>query len=158
MDTTTFSGYEPPMIRSRSANSSTTTFKDPSDLEQTKPKTLRLPSACFESAGQQLLAGGSDIVIAENVSLDSYLNYAEQDDKHPVRFRLENGTILAHEVPSHPHAAAQGRVTKWIDQLLDHVDQLPTVNMIVGPNSVYEPDVAFRPLRRPRPPAAQGMN
>jgi len=101
----------------------------------------------------------SEIIIAENVSLEDYSRFRKSHQKSPVRLCLMDGRIIAYEVPLDPHILVVGKVMAsmviWNDQDLEYG---PEMTMKVGPASQVEPDMMARPVRRPFPPAGQGAN
>lgn len=135
-----------------------------------KPKILRLPKSILDSAKAALLAfnreeertdvGPREIIVAKDVSLDSYLQYRERD-KLPVhvRMRLVDGRIAIYEAPDYMHASVQVAVhfvmKGW--NLL-HLSSFTDVDMIVGQNASYTADIAQLPRNRAQPPAGLGAN
>ncbi|CAG8452840.1 10227_t:CDS:2 [Ambispora gerdemannii] len=82
-------------------------------------------------------ANQKGIVVANNVSVKTYI----------------------YEVPLDPHAMVQGELSvvmgNWNRRLLSVIGE---VDIIVGPRSVYRPDLSIRPNRRQRPPFRQAIN
>ncbi|PKK59418.1 hypothetical protein RhiirC2_794861 [Rhizophagus irregularis] len=147
-------------------------------LQPTREKRLHLSSAAINSAREKLLTfqkareegeeveeeeeegytGSREIVIKENVSLEKYLQYRENNAISSVRMYLYNGYIKIYEVPSFAHSAAIGRITglmnRWNDQDLEYGTD---ATMILGQNAAKEPDSWVRPAHRPDPPAGSGQ-
>ncbi len=104
--------------------------------------------------------GSREITIKENVLLEEYLRYRENDSHLSVRLYLHDGKIKAYEIPTFPHgalsAAIIGLMFTWNHQDLRYGTDS---TMIVGTNSAKEPDSWVRPIRRPRPsPGTQAAN
>ncbi|CAG8649511.1 uncharacterized protein OCT59_007715 [Rhizophagus irregularis] len=98
------------------------------------------------------------VILAENISLESFQNFCETEPKLPVKIRLVNGTIVAYEVTLTPHGSAvcnvNGLAYDWSKQLLGAFAE----DLIVGPNSYFIADLTFRPRRLPPPPPDQACN
>ena len=54
--------------------------------------------------------GSREITIKENVSLEKYLHYRENNVITSVRMYLHNGKIKIYEIPSFAHATVAGRI------------------------------------------------
>ncbi|CAB5394807.1 unnamed protein product [Rhizophagus irregularis] len=70
------------------------------------------------------------VILAENISFESFQNFCETEPKLPVKIRLVNGTIVAYEVTLTPHGSAV----------------------------YFIADLTFRPRRLPPPPPDQACN
>ena len=65
---------------------------------KTRPRFLRLMPTRLQSAHQTIAAGGTDFFLAKNISLESYVSYAEYHRGGlPIHMRLEAGEVLAME-------------------------------------------------------------
>jgi hypothetical protein len=97
--------------------------------------------------------GSRMITIKENVSLKKYLYYHENNEISSVRMYLHNGNVKIYEVPSFTRSATAGCIiglmSRWNDQDLDYGTN---ATMILGQNTVKEPDCWVRPIYRPDPP------
>ncbi|CAG8723066.1 23373_t:CDS:1 [Racocetra persica] len=98
------------------------------------------------------------VIIAENVSLETYIKYCKAERKPPVSIRLVDGNIQAYEVPLTSHAVVSNEISflirNWSNQLIGANNE----DLIVGPNSYYTADLTIRPRNLPRAPAGQRPN
>ncbi|UZO04478.1 uncharacterized protein OCT59_024864 [Rhizophagus irregularis] len=142
--------------------------------QPTRPPTrLHLSSAAIESAREKLLTfqkareegeeveeeeeegytGSREITIKENVSLEEYLRYRENNVHASVRMYLWDGKIIIYEVPSTPHAEVTGEIigmlAAWNRQDFRYGTEANT-NLGQGRNK--EPDAYVRPKHRNPPP------
>ncbi|CAG8597546.1 15944_t:CDS:1, partial [Dentiscutata heterogama] len=62
------------------------------------------------------------IIIAKNVSLETYTEYCKAERKLPVKIRLIDGNIIAYEVPLTDHGVVVSKflilINNWDDQLI----------------------------------------
>ncbi|GBB97658.1 hypothetical protein RclHR1_03030002 [Rhizophagus clarus] len=122
---------------------------------------LSLSQELLNSAKERLL--GQDppaegVVLARNISLESYQKFCEAEKNLPVKIRLVNGEIIAYELPLGPHGTAAFHVgalmNKWCNQITGTAEE----DIKVAPNSYFTADMTFRPRRLPTPPANQACN
>ncbi|GBB89479.1 hypothetical protein RclHR1_16180005 [Rhizophagus clarus] len=161
----------------KSSQQSSQLTPQPSDSSQltfqpTREKRLHLSSAAIESAREKLLTfqkareegeevneeeeegytGSREITIKENVPLEEYLRYRENNMNTSVRMYLCDGKIKIYEVPSAPHAEVAGQIIAmmgaWNIQDFRYGTDATTT---LGQGSGREPDVYVRPKHRPRP-------
>ena len=98
------------------------------------------------------------IIIRENVSLKAYIKYCEIERKFPVRIRLVEGKIIAHELPLTEHGAVSWRIGALIYTWNNQLHGVQEEDLIVGPNSYYTADLTIRPRGRRRPLPGQASN
>src|SRR4051812_47628841 len=125
-------------------------------------KKICLLTKEFDSAKDYLLAlpqeeseeytESRELVLRENVSLDTYLKYREHDSSLPVLIYLDNGTIKAYELLTFPRSRASALI-KILMGLWNCVDLIygDNATMILGANSSKEPNSWIRPKNRIRP-------
>jgi hypothetical protein len=99
------------------------------------------------------------IILAENISFESYVNFCETEPKLPVRIRLINGKVIAYEVLLGPHSSASFQVCFLIcnwdnEQLTGGCGE----DLIVASNSYFTADATIRPIYLPPPLASQACN
>ena len=114
---------------------------------------LRLSKESLNQARDRLLAfqkgemeANEDmkpIIIRENVSLKAYIKYCEIERKLPVRIRLVEGKIIAHEVPLTSHGAVAGEIAFLIRSWNNQLRNVQEEDLIVGPNSYYTADLTI---------------
>ncbi|CAB4479885.1 hypothetical protein RhiirA1_495313 [Rhizophagus irregularis] len=147
-------------------------------LQPTREKRLHLSSAAINSAGEKLLSfqkarevgkevkeeeeegytGSREIVIKENVSLEKYLQYRENNAIPSVRMYLHNGNIIIYEVPSFVHGVTAGRILVLMGGWNNWDFAYGTeATMILGPNTAKESDFWVRPRHLPDPPIGSGL-
>ncbi|CAB4494170.1 unnamed protein product [Rhizophagus irregularis] len=112
------------------------------DINSTRERLLALPQ--LEEHGEY--TGSCEIILNENVSLEEYLDYRDKNPSFPVRIYLHDGKIKAYEIPLAPHSMVSAVMFSWNNQELEYGYD---TNMIVGQNSVKEPDSWVRPEDRP---------
>ena len=56
----------------------------------------------------------SGIVVAKNISLETYLNYSKGEARLTVKMRFLNGKVIIYEIPIGPHAAAIGEINRQV--------------------------------------------
>ncbi|GBB92081.1 hypothetical protein RclHR1_01960031 [Rhizophagus clarus] len=97
----------------------------------------------------------SGIIVATNISLETYQNYYKEEAKLTVDMRLLDGNVIIYEVPLGPHAAVGGEFTRlmimWYNNLMVFGDR----NVIVSRNSLVRPDVTVQPNDLPQPVAGR---
>jgi Uma2 family endonuclease len=111
-----------------------------------------------EEEEEEGYTGTREIIIKENVSLEKYLQYRENNAISSVRMYLNNGNIIIYEIPSLVHATAAGRIAilmgRWNDRDFDYgIDG----TVILGQNTAKETDSWVRPIHRPDPPPGSGL-
>ncbi|CAG8615029.1 7776_t:CDS:1 [Racocetra fulgida] len=132
------------------------------------PMTFRLSKEPLTKAREQLLTFQQDekmeinenmkpIIIAENVSLDSYIKHRKTERKLPVRIRLVDGNVQAYEVPLSSHGAVAFKIGHLICNWYPLIG-IDNEDLIVGPNSYYTADFTIRPPNLPRAPTGQEPN
>jgi hypothetical protein len=85
------------------------------------------------------------VILAENVSLESYAKFCESEPKLPVKIRLVNGKIIAYEVTLAPHAVAVFEVSAMLHRWSEQLDGGLAEDLIVSSNSYFTADCTFRP-------------
>lgn len=122
----------------------------------------------FELAKETLLAierydditevDRKDVIVAENVMLDTFVKFSQKDPELPVKICLQDGKILVRELPSQIHGLVAGIVIRKLrpdtDLLLGSTD----IDIIVGLRSLYRPDASFKPIGLPIPPLQQACD
>jgi len=136
-----------------------TPFYQPSTTMQST--RLRLPQELLDSAKERLL--GQDppaegVVLARNISLESYQKFCEAEKNLPVKIRLVNGEVIAYEVPLGPHGTTAIQVTQQILRWCYQITGTAEEDIDVAPNSYFTADITFRPRRLPPPPVGQACN
>ncbi|CAG8556921.1 6666_t:CDS:2, partial [Racocetra persica] len=88
-----------------------------------------------------------EIIVYNDVPLESYLKFREKEQKFHVFIRLKKGNVIAYDMMSGVHGAVQAQLIHlmicWSKQLIVSND----VDITVGQNSVYSPE----PLQREDP-------
>lgn len=56
-----------------------------------------------------------EVVLAKNVSLESYVKFCEAKNNLPIKTRSINGNVVAYELPLTPHGAAASEVYRSMD-------------------------------------------
>ncbi|CAG8501786.1 20108_t:CDS:1 [Racocetra fulgida] len=133
------------------SNLSTTSFRLSKELlNQTRDQLL-----IFQQSDNEEM---KPVIIAKNVSLETYIKYCKAERKLPVSIRLVDGNIQAYEVPLASHAVVSNEISflirNWSNQLFGGDNE----DLIVGPNSCYTADLTIRPQNLPRAPAGQGSD
>ncbi|RIA98322.1 hypothetical protein C1645_750248 [Glomus cerebriforme] len=95
------------------------------------------------------------IVVAKNISLETYLNYHKQETGLTVDMRLLDGNVIIYEVPLGPHAAVAGEIGKLMGIWHNNLTILGERDVIVDRNTVVRPDASIQPDDLPRPPVGQ---
>ncbi|RGB25792.1 hypothetical protein C1646_771271 [Rhizophagus diaphanus] len=122
---------------------------------------LRLSQELLDSVKERLLEPNppaEGVVLARNISLESYQNFCKAEKNIPVKIRLVNGEVVAYEIPLGPHGTAAGTVAASIARWCDEVTCTAEEDINVAPNSYFTADYAFRPRRLPPPPVGQACN
>ena len=108
---------------------------------------------------------GPGFVIAENVTLESFLRYVDNEPKLRVKLRLVSGKVMAYELTSGIHSDTTGAVLLGIAGATQHLPPASQLKLATGPNvfvgppnSLLIPDGAIIPRGRPMPPAGQGRD
>ena len=83
------------------------------------------------------------IIIKDNVSLKAYIKYCEIERKLPVRIRLVEGKIIAHELPFTSHGAVAWRIGAMIYTWNNQLHGVQEEDLIVGLNSYYTADLTI---------------
>ncbi|CAG8846253.1 13739_t:CDS:1, partial [Racocetra persica] len=125
-------------------------------------------SEAFASARHKLLAikrqegieeiKRKGIIIDKEVSLKTYLEFCKGEPSISVKHHLIDGKIEAYEMPLDHHASVQGMLTGIMFNWNNQLRVIGEIDIIVGANSVYRPDICVRPLNRRRPQLAQAIN
>ncbi|CAB4482606.1 hypothetical protein RhiirA5_502042 [Rhizophagus irregularis] len=166
-------------VRVTRSQSRSTQFIPPAtfqaDRQSVKEKRIYLSSALIKSAREKLLGfqkdhiegeeeteeneegytGSREITLRENVSLDNYLRYINnnEDKSNLVRMYLRDGSIKAYEVPLAPHAYTSGAIKiimgAWNRQDFDYGDNQ---DLTLSATSSRKPDCVIFARRR-NPPA-----
>src|ERR1043166_3350210 len=97
----------------------------------------------------------SGIVVATNISLETYLNYYKGEARLTVKMRLLNGKVTIYEVPLGPHSAIAGEIGKFMGIWHNNLTVLGERDVIVSMNSVLRPDGAIQPDDLPQPVAGR---
>ncbi|CAG8607011.1 2903_t:CDS:2 [Acaulospora morrowiae] len=130
---------------------------------------LRLRKELLNLARERLLAVQQEenmeasenmepIVIAENVSLEAYINFCKTEQKLPVRIRLVDGKVIAYEVPLSNHGMVAGEIAFLIHSWNNQLRHVQEEDLVVSQNSYLTADVTIRPLDLPPSPADQEPN
>ncbi|GBC10450.1 hypothetical protein RclHR1_09640001 [Rhizophagus clarus] len=117
---------------------------------------FKLSQKLLESARARLLEQETQVTLAENVSIENFIDYIENEQDLPVKIRLVDKKVIAYEVVLTPHGVVTGYVIAlaYANQLVGASEE----NLIVGPNSYFTADATIRPRRVPPPPLAQACN
>ncbi|CAG8438662.1 8565_t:CDS:1 [Cetraspora pellucida] len=125
-------------------------------------------SKAFYSARHKLLAirrqegieeiKRKGVIIDKEVPLKIYLKFCKEEPPISVKHHLIDGKIEAYEMPLDLHGAVQGKLTAIIGNWNDQLVVFGEIDIIVGANSVYHPDICVRPINRRRPQLAQAIN
>jgi hypothetical protein len=121
---------------------------------------FELTQDVLETARDSLLEQETQIILAENISLEDFLkvflDYIENEQDLPVKIRLVDGKVIAYETALTPHAVVASYVSSlaWNNQLAGGCEE----NLIVGPNSYFVADATIRPWNVPKPPPARACN
>jgi len=122
---------------------------------------LKLLQELLDSAKERLLGQNppaEGIVLARNISLESYQNFCKAEKNLPVKIRLVNGEIVAYEIPLGPHGTVAGELSAlirgWSNQIICTAED----DINVTPNSHFTTDYTFQPRRLPPPPVGQACN
>src|SRR5947207_13113351 len=90
----------------------------------------------LESSRDHLLEQETQIILAENVSLEVflkvYLDYIENEQDLPIKIRLVDKKVIAYEVALTPHGVVAGYIISlaYLNQLVGASKE----NLIVSPN------------------------
>ncbi|CAB4390998.1 unnamed protein product [Rhizophagus irregularis] len=135
-----------------------TSFYQPSAIMRS-PK-LRISPELLDSARERLLEPSppEGVVLARNISLESYQNFCKAEKNLPVKIRLVNGEVVAYEIPLGPHGTVAGEVSALIRGWSDEITCTAEEDINVAPNSYFTDDFSFRPRRLPPPPVGQACN
>lgn len=101
-----------------------TTLTSSSTLSQrTSMSSFELTQEVLEAARDSLLEQETQIILAENISLEGFLkvflDYIENEQDLPVKIRLVDGKVTAYEVALTPHAVVASYMSHlaWNNQL-----------------------------------------
>ncbi|RHZ52760.1 hypothetical protein Glove_457g83 [Diversispora epigaea] len=148
----------PTTVTQNSTISTTTSSRSaPIQLSKELLKQARDRLLEFQNEKMEASEDAEPIIIAQNVSLEAYIKYIKTERKLPIRIRLVNGKIIAHEIPLSSHGAVANRISflilAWNNQLRGTNEE----DLIVGSN-YYTADLTIRPLGLSRPPVGWGSN
>ncbi|CAG8836356.1 13546_t:CDS:1, partial [Racocetra persica] len=92
-----------------------------------------------------------EIIVYSDVLLESYLKFCDKEQKFHVFFWLKKGNVIVYDMLTSVYRAVLIRlnslINRWSDQLIVSSD----VDIIVGQNSVYRPDILVEPSQRGDP-------
>jgi hypothetical protein len=118
--------------------------------------SFELSEDLLESARVRLLEQETQVVLAEDISIENFIDYIEKEPNLPIKIRLVDKKVIAYETALTPHAVVTGYIIAiaYASQLVGASKE----NLIVGPNSYFIADATVRPRYVPRPPPAQACN
>ncbi|CAG8497977.1 22847_t:CDS:1, partial [Cetraspora pellucida] len=94
------------------------------------------------------------VIIDKEVPLKTYLKFCKREPPISVKHHLIDGEIKAYEMPLDLHEAVQGKLTDIMDNWNDQLLVFGEIDIIVGADSIYHPDICVRPINRRRPQLA----
>lgn len=118
--------------------------------------SFELSEDLLESARVRLLEQETQVVLAEDISIENFIDYIEKEPDLLIKIRLVDKKVIAYETVSTPRAVVSSYITAiaYASQLVG----ASVENLIVGPNSYFIADATVRPRHVPRPPPAQACN
>ncbi|CAG8522703.1 11616_t:CDS:2 [Racocetra fulgida] len=82
-----------------------------------------------------------EIIVYSDVPLERYLKFCEKEQKFHVFIRLKKGNVIAYDMTSSVHGAVQSKLSSFMDCWSDQFIVRNDVDITVGQNSVYCPDI-----------------